>query len=322
MKNIPSAKPFVFVLMPFASSFDDVYKLGIKKACEEEGAYCERVDEQMFDGSILDRIYNQIVKSDVVIADMTGKNPNVFYETGYAHALNKKVILLTQDQDDIPFDLKHYPHIVYAGRIGDLAEKLKPRLAWALKESQMTGTGADDKINYSVHGKGLIEGMEAEIVEFFDEESRSLARVLQIDILNESSRTLRPEDLDLGIVIESFTGRNASRLEDGRYWHVVTGLSEIFPGSRRPVLLRLEIPHGADYKKLSQSGVNVCLKEISRFGHRSINFTAKLKSREILEFGHHFDGNGIPLPVDEIQPVVNLESTVGITWDDPSRKDV
>ena len=71
-------KPFVFVLMPFLSQFDDIYKFGIKGASEDAGAYCERVDEQMFVEGILDRIFNQISKADVIIADMTGRNANVF----------------------------------------------------------------------------------------------------------------------------------------------------------------------------------------------------------------------------------------------------
>jgi hypothetical protein len=61
-------KPFVFVLMPFAEEFDDTYKIGIKEACIKAGAYCERVDEQLFDGTILDRIFNQIAKADVIVA--------------------------------------------------------------------------------------------------------------------------------------------------------------------------------------------------------------------------------------------------------------
>ena len=80
-------KPFVFVLMPFAEQFDDVYQLGIKAACEEAGAYCERVDEQIFEEIILSRVYNQITKADLIVAEMTGRNPNVFYEVGYALAL-------------------------------------------------------------------------------------------------------------------------------------------------------------------------------------------------------------------------------------------
>ena len=131
-------KPFVFVLMPFDESFDDVYQLGIKKACDDVGAYAERIDDQIFQESILQRIYNQIAKADVIIADMTGRNPNVFYETGYAHALGKQVILLTQDVNDIPFDLKHYPHIIYGGRIVELIPELGKRLKWAIEHA---GTG-------------------------------------------------------------------------------------------------------------------------------------------------------------------------------------
>ena len=58
------------------------------------GAYAERVDEQIFNESILQRIYNQISKADIITADMTDRNENVFYETGYAHTLGKQVILL------------------------------------------------------------------------------------------------------------------------------------------------------------------------------------------------------------------------------------
>ena len=66
--------------MPFDASFDDVYDLGIKPAANSAGAYCERVDEQIFEGSILARVYNQIAKADLIVADMSGRNPNVFYE--------------------------------------------------------------------------------------------------------------------------------------------------------------------------------------------------------------------------------------------------
>ncbi len=127
-------KPFVFVLMPFAKEFNDTYKFGIKGACEEAGAYSERVDEQHFDGSIFERIRNQIAKADVIVADMTGQNPNVFYEVGYAHALNKRVVLVTKNSSDIPFDLKHYPHIIHDGSITTLKDNLTEKLRWALSQ--------------------------------------------------------------------------------------------------------------------------------------------------------------------------------------------
>lgn len=57
-------KAFVFVLMPFSKDFDDIYQVGIKPACKNAGAYCERVDEQIFVENILERVYNQIAKAD------------------------------------------------------------------------------------------------------------------------------------------------------------------------------------------------------------------------------------------------------------------
>ena len=159
--NTTAPKPYVFVIMPFTSEFDDIYQLGIKPACDEAGAYAERVDEQLFAESILDRIYNQLSKADVIVADMTGRNPNVFYEAGYAHALGKKVILLTQKTEDIPFDLKHYPHIVYGGRITDLIPELKKWVEWALQQPQ------DEKqfreVSFFIDGNPLPNQTEIEI---------------------------------------------------------------------------------------------------------------------------------------------------------------
>lgn len=131
--KITTPKPFCFVLMPFSEEFDDVYRIGIKDACDKAGAYCERVDEQIFNERILDRVYNQAAKADIVIADMTGRNPNVFYEVGYAHALGKLTILLTKNADDIPFDLKHFTHIVHETKISILRDELEKRVTYFIE---------------------------------------------------------------------------------------------------------------------------------------------------------------------------------------------
>ncbi len=130
---VSGPKPFVFVLMPFDKRFNDIYEFGVKGAAADAGAYAERVDEQIHTDSIYDRIVNQIAKADIIVADMTGRNPNVYYEVGYAHALGKRVFLLTQDAGDIPFDLKHRPHIVYGGEIQTLRESLVRSIAWAIQ---------------------------------------------------------------------------------------------------------------------------------------------------------------------------------------------
>ena len=128
-------KYFAFVLMPFDPAFNDIYKIGIKEVVSQFGdMIAERVDEQMYREGILERIYRQIELADIIIADMTGQNPNVFYEVGYAHAKGKICILLTADAADIPFDLKHRPHIVYNSSITTLREELHKNLAWARDE--------------------------------------------------------------------------------------------------------------------------------------------------------------------------------------------
>ena len=75
---------------------------------------------------------------------MTGRNPNVFYEVGYAHALQKEVILLTQDADDIPFDLRVHNHIVYEGKIMRLQELLRKRLTFWKRNSTSNQGAAPD----------------------------------------------------------------------------------------------------------------------------------------------------------------------------------
>lgn len=129
-------KPFAFVLMPFSDDFADIYKLGIQETALECGIVAERVDEQIYSETMLERIYRQIETADFVIADMTGRNPNVFYEVGYAHALGKLVTLLTQSADDIPFDLKHHRHIVYGKSIQTLKASLTKEFEWLRGEAE------------------------------------------------------------------------------------------------------------------------------------------------------------------------------------------
>ncbi|WOC15407.1 hypothetical protein [Pseudochrobactrum sp. MP213Fo] len=128
-------KPFAFILMPFDKDFDDIYKLGIQAVATENGVVAERVDEQIYSETMLERIYRQIDAADFIIADMSGKNPNVFYEVGYAHAKQKLCTLITRSTDDIPFDLKHHRHIVYDGSIKKLKELLGAELKWLIAEN-------------------------------------------------------------------------------------------------------------------------------------------------------------------------------------------
>jgi nucleoside 2-deoxyribosyltransferase len=115
-----------FVLIPFDKEFNTVYSK-IKEIASERGYYCSRDSEMSGHSVIMDTIKEMIMRSDLIIADLSSKNPNVFYELGYAHALGKNAILLTQDPEVIPFDLRQRRYIHYENT-NDLSEKLKLNL--------------------------------------------------------------------------------------------------------------------------------------------------------------------------------------------------
>ena len=156
---------FAFVLMPFSNEFRDIYQLGIKDPLGPLNIRAERVDEQAFhEETILQRIYNQIDAADFIIADMTGRNPNVFYEVGYAHAKEKLCVLLTASAEDIPFDLKHHRHIIYQPAVlRDLKERITAECTMIvdkLKERRKglavtitTGYAGLEKTKYSAKGE-------------------------------------------------------------------------------------------------------------------------------------------------------------------------
>jgi hypothetical protein len=103
----------VFVMMPFVEELRPVYDNHIRKVIESENLTCLRADNLFGAEAIINHIWSCIRYSDVVLADCTGRNPNVFYEIGIAHTLGKPVILISQDIDDVPFDLRHERVIVY-----------------------------------------------------------------------------------------------------------------------------------------------------------------------------------------------------------------
>src|SRR5437879_5857552 len=72
-----------------------------------------RADDFFSSGQIMTEIWSAIVRAKILIADCTGRNPNVFYEIGLAHALGKPVVLITQAPEDVPFDLRHYRYLQY-----------------------------------------------------------------------------------------------------------------------------------------------------------------------------------------------------------------
>jgi nucleoside 2-deoxyribosyltransferase len=124
--NIATPKR-IFVMMPFADTFQDVYILGIRDVAEKLGYVVERADDIEHNDEILGVIQEGIRSADAIVADLTGQNPNVFYEVGFAHAIAKPTILIARSGERTPFDLQSFNQILYA-TIADLREKLERRL--------------------------------------------------------------------------------------------------------------------------------------------------------------------------------------------------
>lgn len=99
-------------MMPFDAGFDAVYDC-IKQAADNVGLRCRRADDIWENAAIIQDVVALIDRSRVVICDCSGRNPNVFYEAGIAHTLGREVILVTQSEHDIPFDLRHLRYIRY-----------------------------------------------------------------------------------------------------------------------------------------------------------------------------------------------------------------
>jgi hypothetical protein len=128
-------KPFVFVLMPFREEHFAIYERTIKPTLESINCHVEHAKDAHTVERIVDTIFTQISRAQFIVADTTGKNPNVFYEIGYAHALGKKVILLVQDSQDIPFDISGLRHIRYKPHaLNALAVDLRATATCLLRE--------------------------------------------------------------------------------------------------------------------------------------------------------------------------------------------
>jgi len=103
-----------FYLCPFTEPFNTIYSDHAKPAIERSGFAVERADEIFGTQPIIEDIWEGINSSQIVIADVTNRNPNVMYEIGMAHTVGKPVVIMTQNIEDVPFDLKHHRCIIYS----------------------------------------------------------------------------------------------------------------------------------------------------------------------------------------------------------------
>lgn len=111
---LPVDAPVAFVIMPFSLVTDIVFEKLIRPLATAGGYRVERADTTLNQRAIMKDVVSGIMSADLILADLTGRNANVFYELGLAHAFRRPVILLAQSTVDIPFDLKAYRVVIYS----------------------------------------------------------------------------------------------------------------------------------------------------------------------------------------------------------------
>lgn len=123
-----SQRPHVFVAMPFNMEMNDTFFYGIEGPVHSAGFLCERMDHISFTGEIIEWMKLKIESASLVIAEMSGANPNVYLEVGYAWGKGRNTLLLAKDGVNLEFDARGHRCIFYSG-IKDLEEKIKREMA-------------------------------------------------------------------------------------------------------------------------------------------------------------------------------------------------
>ena len=170
-------KSTVFVIMPFNDDYFALYE-EFKKALGDKFEFQNAgdLDSQQ---NILKDIVVGINNADVLIADLTNSNANVFYELGLAHAMNKSVIIITQDIGELPFDIKSYRAIEYSLQFNKL-----PKLLNKLKE--LLSGAMDGKIKY---GNPVSEFIPKNITQIVNKVT-SLSETLTTDVIENEGALL------------------------------------------------------------------------------------------------------------------------------------
>ena len=102
-----------FVIMSFAGKYDRVYHQAIKPAIENCGYECVRADSRPGPENIPRRIIEEIIASNIIVADISEPSPNVFYELGVSHSIGNKTITITSNVENLPFDISTFRVVRY-----------------------------------------------------------------------------------------------------------------------------------------------------------------------------------------------------------------
>ncbi len=139
-RNFWTDELLCFALLPFQEVYFQVYESAVAPAAEELGLRALHAGEIFGNREVVEDIWDSICSARIVIVDVTGRNPNVFYELGICHTLGKECIVITQNKDDVPFDIRHRRFIEYkADKLATLRTTLRKTIQAVLSPKPVSG---------------------------------------------------------------------------------------------------------------------------------------------------------------------------------------
>lgn len=185
-----------FVILPFEDEFEKLYHDKIVPLLEENNYSVKKADSLSTQRNIIEDIIDGITNADLIIADLTGLNANVFYELGIAHGLGIPTVLITQDVEELPFDLSAYKNVEYSLRYDEIEEFSKELsdICSSHNEGEIAfGSPVSDYTNVNIKGSNRRNSSES----VKTSENKSSA---DSDKADNSSDTTRETDSEKGII--------------------------------------------------------------------------------------------------------------------------
>lgn len=123
-----------FRIMPFGGWYDEYYEEIFRPAIKDTKMNPRRADDLFRPDTIVRDIWSYTKEAEIILADLSGKNANVLYELGLAHALAKPAILVTESVDDVPFDLRALRVIEFDKNDHNWGEILRKKITRSIGE--------------------------------------------------------------------------------------------------------------------------------------------------------------------------------------------
>ncbi|MGH1441368.1 MAG: hypothetical protein ACRBBR_14735 [Cellvibrionaceae bacterium] len=220
--------PLCFVIQPFdeGGTYDKRYKETIKPALEEAGVSPKRADEILGLTPVIEKIETAIANAPICLAEVTENNPNVWFELGYALALNRPTVILCEKsiRSKLPFDVQHRSIIFYRTDSQSGFEELRKNIIRLVQHELASERKVLSApiLKPSDIGKVDLKEFEVAILTTIFSFSTNMVGGVQIYYLEQKIKSMGYEDLALALGITSlkdkgFISDTIEWFEDGSY---------------------------------------------------------------------------------------------------------